>query len=47
MAATGSALDAGAYVRIEGSGHGVFGQNIEKAGPAMEEFFDRVLRGKE
>lgn len=34
------------YLRIEGSGHGVFGQNADKTGPAMAEFFKRTLGGK-
>ena len=34
------------YVRIEGAGHGVFNQHSERSGPAMEEFFERILRGE-
>ncbi len=34
------------YMRIEGAGHGVFGQNIEKLGPAREAFFGRHLRSQ-
>jgi acetyl esterase/lipase len=33
------------YMRLEdGTGHGVFMQNIEKTGPAREKFFDRTLK---
>ncbi len=31
------------YMRIDGAGHGVFGQNIEQTGPAREAFFERTL----
>jgi len=31
-------------MRIEGAGHGVFGQNIEMTGPAREAFFARTLK---
>lgn len=31
------------YLRIEGAGHGVFGQHKEQTGPAMEEFFARTI----
>ena len=31
------------YIRVEGAGHGVFGQASEKTGPAMEAFFKRTL----
>lgn len=31
------------YIRIEGSGHGVFNQHSAKTGPAMEAFFKRTL----
>ena len=35
------------YKRYEdGSGHGVFGKNIDKTGPLRESFFDRVLKNK-
>ncbi len=34
------------YIRIEGAGHGVFGQHSGKTGPAMEAFFKRTLGGK-
>lgn len=35
------------YLRYtDGSGHGVFGANKEETWPAMEQFFDRVLRQK-
>ena len=35
------------YKRYEdGSGHGVFGKNIDKTGPLRESFFDRVLKKK-
>lgn len=33
------------YLRIEGAGHGVFGQHKERTGPAMEAFFARTLGG--
>jgi len=32
------------YMRVEGAGHGVFGQNIESTGPAREAFFARTLK---
>ncbi len=33
------------YERYEdGTGHGVFGKNIDKTGPLREAFFDRVLK---
>lgn len=32
------------YLRFDGAGHGVFGQRAEKTRPAMEKFFDRVLK---
>ncbi|MEM0897219.1 MAG: hypothetical protein AAGJ79_10060, partial [Verrucomicrobiota bacterium] len=32
------------YLRIEGAGHGVFNQQKDQCGPAMEEFFQRTLR---
>lgn len=31
------------YIRIEGSGHGVFGQHRSRTYPAMEKFFERTL----
>ena len=34
------------YMRIEGAGHGVFGQHIEKTGPAREAFFARTIGSK-
>jgi len=34
------------YMRIDGAGHGVFEQNIEKTGPAREAFFERTLKKK-
>ncbi|MEE9365685.1 MAG: alpha/beta hydrolase fold domain-containing protein, partial [Dehalococcoidales bacterium] len=34
------------YMRIEGAGHGVFGQNIEKMGPAREAFLARTIGSK-
>ena len=34
------------YMRIDGAGHGVFGQNIEQMGPAREAFFARTLKNK-
>ena len=34
------------YMRIDGGGHGVFGQNIEKMGPAREAFFARTIGSK-
>ncbi|MEM9283255.1 MAG: alpha/beta hydrolase fold domain-containing protein [Verrucomicrobiota bacterium] len=34
------------YIRIEGAGHGVYGQHREKTHPAMEAFFERVLKGE-
>ncbi|MEQ1859211.1 MAG: alpha/beta fold hydrolase [Chthoniobacteraceae bacterium] len=34
------------YIRIEGSGHGVFNEHSAKTGPAMEEFFKRTLGAK-
>jgi len=34
------------YMKIEGAGHGVFGQHSSKTRPAMQAFFDRVLMGK-
>lgn len=33
------------YLRIEGAGHGVFGQHKARTGPAMEKFFARTLKG--
>jgi acetyl esterase/lipase len=42
--------DAGAksveYLRIDGAGHGVFGQHAAKTHPAMEKFFAEHLQGK-
>lgn len=32
------------YIRIDGAGHGVFGQHSKKTHPAMEAFFQRVLK---
>jgi len=32
------------YLRINGSGHGVFRQHASETVPAMREFFDRTLR---
>jgi len=34
------------YIRIDGAGHGVFGQHPKRTGPAMEAFFERTLGGK-
>ncbi|HSG71523.1 MAG TPA: alpha/beta hydrolase, partial [Planctomycetaceae bacterium] len=34
------------YLRIEGSGHGVFGQHSRQTAPAMEKFFARTLKLK-
>ena len=34
------------YMQVEGAGHGVFTQNRQKTGPAMEEFFARTLMAK-
>ncbi len=34
------------YMRIDGAGHGVFGQNIEQMGPAREAFFERTIGHK-
>ena len=33
------------YLRIEDAGHGVFRQHASETVPAMQQFFDRVLRG--
>ena len=33
------------YLRIDGAGHGVFRKHASETVPAMQEFFDRVLRG--
>lgn len=32
------------YIRMEGAGHGVFGQHSKETAPAMEAFFARTLR---
>ena len=32
------------YIRIEGSGHGVFNQHSARTGPAMEAFFKHTLK---
>jgi acetyl esterase/lipase len=32
------------YIRIEGSGHGVFNEHSARTGPAMEKFFERTLK---
>lgn len=32
------------YIRVDGAGHGVFGQHSAKTKPAMEKFFARVLK---
>ncbi len=34
------------YIRIDGAGHGVFGQHTKRTGPAMEAFFGRTLGGE-
>ena len=34
------------YIRVDGAGHGVFGQASKKTGPAMESFFKRTLMEK-
>lgn len=34
------------YLRIDGSGHGVFNEHAAQTGPAMAEFFKRTLGGK-
>ncbi len=34
------------YIRIEGAGHGVFNQHAATTHPAMEAFFERILRGR-
>lgn len=31
------------YIRVEGAGHGVFGQAQKRTAPAMEKFFERTL----
>ncbi|MEO1524086.1 MAG: alpha/beta fold hydrolase [Planctomycetota bacterium] len=35
------------YIRVDGAGHGVFGQASKKTGPAMEAFFKRTLNGSD
>ncbi|MEK6238083.1 MAG: S9 family peptidase [Planctomycetales bacterium] len=35
-----------AFLRYDGAGHGVFAQHGDETFPAMETFFDRVLRKK-
>jgi hypothetical protein len=32
------------YLRIDGAGHGVYGQHKKQTEPAMEEFFARTLK---
>jgi len=32
------------YMKIEGAGHGVFGQHSARTRPAMQAFFDRILK---
>ena len=34
------------YMRIDGAGHGVYGQHATRTKPAMEKFFDRTLTRK-